>query len=186
MKNITLYLIKAILICLFFIVAILLMAIIGLKFTFLVMFFIIAKHIWSYKPVIHEVKEEVYDYYSVFGLNRNFDESELQLRYNYEVEKLNNNHTLSIESRKELLELFQDTFETLNNPVTKAKFDLEFENHLTNVKAVEQKNANNKINVKRDVKEMISFKKANIEKIKTALIIGVAIAFVIDLVSLAN
>lgn len=186
MKNILLFITKSFLIILILIVTLLLMAFLGLKFVFLLLFSTIAKNIWSYKPTVYAVEEEVYDYYSIFGVHKNFENKELAYNFNNEIDKINNNPNINIESKKELLELFQDAFEVLNNPISKAKYDLDFENYKNNLKIVEQKNKDNKFNFLNDTKKMLSFEKEKINKMKTALILGLIVAFIIDLMILAN
>lgn len=186
MKNIFLFITKVLLIIFFLIITIFLMALIGLKFLFFLLFSVMAKNIWSYKPIVYAVEEEVYDYYSIFGVQKNFENKDLAYSFNNEIDKINNNPNINIESRKELLELFQDAFEVLNNPINKAKYDLEFENYKTNLKIVEQKNNDTKFNFIKDTKKMLSFEKEKINKMKTALILGLIVAFIIDLILLAN
>lgn len=186
MKNILLFITKSFLIVLLLIITLLLMAFLGLKFVFFLLFSTIAKNIWSYRAIIYKVEEEVYDYYSIFGMQKNFENKDLAYSFNNEIDKINNNPNINIESRKELLELFQDAFEVLNNPINKAKYDLEFENYKTNLKIVEQKNNDNKFNFIKDTKKMLSFEKEKINKMKTALILGLIVAFIIDLILLAN
>ena len=186
MKNILLFTTKSFLIVLLLIVTLFLMAFLGLKFVFLILFSTIAKNIWSYRPIVYKVEEEVYDYYSIFGVQKNFENKDLAYSFNNEIDKINNNPNINIESRKELLELFQDAFEVLNNPINKAKYDLEFENYKTNLKIVEQKNNDNKFNFIKDTKKMLSFEKEKINKMKIALILGLIVAFIIDLILLAN
>lgn len=186
MKNILLFTTKLFLIVLLLIVTLLLMVILGLKFMFLFLFSIIAKNIWLYKPIVYTVEEEVYDYYSIFGVQKNFENNNLAYSFNSEIDKINNNPNINIESRKELLELFQDAFEVLNNPISKAKYDLNFENYKNNLKIVEQKNKDNKFNFLKDTKKMLSFEKEKMNKMKAGIIIGLIVAFIIDLMFLAN
>lgn len=162
------------------------MTFLGLRFMFFLLFSLLAKNIWSYKPIVYTVEDEVYDYYSIFGVQRNFENNELVLSFNNEIEKLNNNSNISIESRKELLELFQDAFEILNNPVTKAKYDLDFENYKKNLKTIEKKNKDNRFNLLRDAKKMLVFEKEKLNEMKLKIIIGVIFAFIIDLIFLGN
>lgn len=183
MKNILLFTTKLLLIIFFLIITLFLMALLGLKFLFFLLFSVMAKNIWSYKPIVYKVEDVEYDYYSIFGLQKNFNNEELIFSFNNEIDKINNNAHISIESRKELLELFRDAFEILNNPVTKIKYDLDFENYKNNVKIVEQKNKDNKFNFLKDTKKMLSFEK---EKMKTLIMLGLIIAFIIDLIMLAN
>lgn len=186
MKNILLFTTKSFLIVLLLIVTLLLMAFLGLKFVFLLLFSIIAKNIWSYKPVVYAVEEEVYDYYSIFRVHKDFENKDLAFSFNNEIDKINNNPNINIESRKELLELFQDAFEVLNNPIRKSKYDLDFENYKNNVKIVEQKNKDNKFNLIKDIKKMLSFEKEKINKMKSGIILGLIVAFIIDIILLAN
>jgi hypothetical protein len=187
MKNILLLITKFFLIVLLLVITLFLMAFLGLKFVFFLLFSTIAKNIWSYRPIIYKVKEEeVYDYYSIFGVQKSFENTELAYSYANEIDKINNNPNISIESRKELLELFKDAFEVLNNPISKSKYDLDFENYKNNLKIVEQKNKENKFNFIKDTKKMLSFEKEKMNKMKIALIIGLIIAFIIDIIMLAN
>lgn len=186
MKNIPLFITKSFLIVLLLIVTLLLMAFLGLKFVFLLLFSIIAKNIWSYKPIVYSVDEEVYDYYSIFGVHKNFENKDLTFNFSNEIDKINNNPNINIESKKELLELFQEAFEVLNNPISKAKYDLDFDNYKDNLKIVEQKNKDNKFNFIKDTKKMLSFEKEKLNKMKSGLLLGIIVAFIIDLMILAN
>lgn len=66
------------------------------------------------------------DYYSLFNLKHDFNKTELEKAYNNEVEKLNNNLSIGIESRLQLMAMFNTAFDILNDPNSKSEYDLKY------------------------------------------------------------
>jgi DnaJ-class molecular chaperone len=83
----------------------------------------------------NDVNSQIDDYYSLFNLKEDFKKTELEQAYNNEVEKLNNNLSIGVESRLQLMALFNTAFDTLNDSNSKSEYDREYKLHAEQLQA---------------------------------------------------
>lgn len=120
------FLIKLVFILLIWLLLIILFKATGLRITLLMFFFIFLGRTWSYGVLKNDINFQIDDYYSLFNLKHDFNETELEKAYNNEVEKLNNNLSIGIESRLQLMAMFNTAFDILNDPHFKSEYDLKY------------------------------------------------------------
>ncbi|OBQ14493.1 MAG: hypothetical protein AN482_01900 [Anabaena sp. LE011-02] len=107
----------------------------GLRCTLSLFFLVFLGKTWSYGVSKNDVNSQIDDYYSLFNLKQDFNKTELEQAYNNEVEKLNNNLSIGVESRLQLMALFNTAFDTLNDSHSKSEYDLEYKLHAEQLQA---------------------------------------------------
>jgi hypothetical protein len=178
-------LIKLFLIFFFLIIALLLMTTIGLKMTVCLVFFSVAKNIWSYKPLVHKVENTLEDYYSLFNLEQDFNDNDLRLSYQQHLDNLNQNSSLNFESKLVITRKLQDAFDVLIDVSTRAEYEKKHLEYLQEVQLVDQKNNQQKAGLIEDIKGMLTINKERLSDIKSNLVLGIFVALIIDLVILS-
>jgi hypothetical protein len=98
----------------------------GLRCTLSLFFLVFLGKTWSYGASKNDVNSEIDDYYSLFNLKQDFNKTELEKAYNTEVEKLNNNLSIGLEYRLQLMAMFNTAFDTLNDSHSKSEYDLKY------------------------------------------------------------
>ncbi len=107
----------------------------GLRCTLSLFFLVFLGKTWSYGMLKNDVNSQIDDYYSLFNLKEDFKKTELEQAYNNEVEKLNNNLSIGVESRLQLMALFNTAFDTLNDSNSKSEYDREYKLHAEQLQA---------------------------------------------------
>lgn len=186
MKYIILVLLKVVLILFFLVFALLLMTIIGLRFTLFCLFLIAANNIWAYKPKTYKVQNEVVDYYNLFDIATSFSDVELKSSFNDLLNDLDNNSNINFETKLVLTRKLQDAFDILNNPETRAEYEQRYFAYTQEVELIEQKNREKKVGLFMDIKGMLTIEKEKMSDIKSILTKGIIIAVIIDIVILTS
>jgi hypothetical protein len=129
------FLIKLVFISMIWILLIMLFKATGLRCTLSLFFLVFLGKTWSYGMLKNDVNSQIDDYYSLFNLKEDFKKTELEQAYNNEVEKLNNNLSIGVESRLQLMALFNTAFDTLNDSNSKSEYDREYKLHAEQLQA---------------------------------------------------
>lgn len=120
------FIIKLVFISMIWVLLIILFKATGLRITLLMFFFLFLWRTWSYEVLKNEINSQIDDYYSLFNLKHDFNKTELEKAYNNEVEKLNNNLSIGVENRLQLMAMFNTAFDTLNDSHSKSEYDLKY------------------------------------------------------------
>ena len=123
MNKLSRFLIKMIFIILIWLLLIAIFKVTGLRATLLMLFLLFLGKTSNYGSLTEVVNSGLEDYYSLLNLNQDIKKDELQSAYNNEIDKLNNNHSISIENRLHLMGILNDSFDTLNNTQAKSEYD---------------------------------------------------------------
>jgi DnaJ-class molecular chaperone len=158
---------------------------IGLKLTVCLVFFSVAKNIWSYKPMVHKVKYSLEDYYTLFDIEEGFSDDDLRSSFQKHLDILNQNSNLNFENKLIITRKLQDAFDVLISPETRTEYERKYSEYLQEVELVEQKNKQQKVGLIEDVKGMLIIKEDRFSKIKTNLGLGILVAFILDLIMLS-
>ena len=105
----------------------------GLRVTLIMFFFVFFSNTWSYRTLKLSFNK-IDDYYSLFNLNQNFSKKELEDSFNLELEKLNNNLTITAENKISLIAFINNAFDTLNEPISKSEYDIMYNSFLDEIK----------------------------------------------------
>ncbi len=178
-------LIKLVLIIFFLVIALLLMTFVGLKMTVCLVFFSVAKNIWSYKPLVHQVNNSLEDYYTLFDLEEGFSDDDLRYSFQKHLDGLNQNSNLNFENKLIVTRKLQDAFDVLINPKTRAEYERRYQKYLQEVESVGQKNNQQKAGLIEDIKGMLTINNERLSDIKSNLVLGIFVALIIDLVILS-
>lgn len=137
MNKLSRFLIKMIFIILIMILLVMLFKLTGLRVTLLMFFFVFVGKTWNYGSFKSDINSQFEDYYSLFNLKQDFNKDELQGAYDNEIDKLNNNLSISIDNRLHLMSMLNTAFDTLNDPLLKSEYDITYNSLLDEIKKEE-------------------------------------------------
>jgi len=158
----------------------------GLRVTMLMLFFVFLSKTWNYG--LHNVSHnsQLEDYYSLFNLDINFKLAELQLAYDNEINKLNNNLSIGVEDRLHYMGLINTAFDTLNDPESKIEYNIKYNLLLDEINASKIKSDEINSNVAKYINELIKYNFSSFLNFKMFSIdtIGLLSCLLLDLVFL--
>lgn len=111
----------------------------GLRATLLMFFIVFVGKTWNYASLKSYINSQFEDYYSLFNLKQDFNKDELQGAYDNEIDKLNNNLSISIDNRLHLMSMLNTAFDTLNDPLSKSEYDVKYNTLLDEIKKEKEK-----------------------------------------------
>jgi hypothetical protein len=119
---------KILLITVFFIVAILLMTLIGLKIIFGLIFFYLVRKIWAYKPqnnmeTVSNDYEKIINYYKFFNILENSNSEDIKAAFKSELSKLEENVSLNLSTKNEIVEQIEEGYKILINEESRANYN---------------------------------------------------------------
>ncbi len=184
MNKLSRFLIKMIFIILICLLLLLLFKLTGLRVTLLMFFFVFLGKTWNYGTFKSDINSQFEDYYSLFNLKESFSKDELQKAYENEMDKLNNNQSITIDNRIHLMGVLNTAFETLINPQTKSEYDDKYNLVLEEINASTLKSSelNNNISnyvdglIKQNLSPFVNF------KLNSKETLGLLVCIILDLV----
>lgn len=156
----------------------------GLRTTLLMFFLVFVGKTWNYGSLKSDINSQFEDYYSLFNLKQDFNKDEIQGAYDNEIDKLNNNLSISIDNRLHLMGVLNTAFDTLINPQTKSEYDDKYSLILEEINASKLKSSelnNNIANyvdglIKHNLSPFINF------KLNSKDTLGLLFCIILDLV----
>lgn len=149
------FLIKMIFIVLVCILMVIAFKLTGLKVTLLMFFFIFLGKTWGFGLNNVELNSQLDDYYSLFKLEHSFNKHDLQVAYDNEINRLNNDPSIGIEDRLHLMGLLNTAFDTLNNTDLKSDYDKKYNLMLEEINVSKLKNDEINNNVEKYIMGLI-------------------------------
>lgn len=119
---------KILLITVLLFISIILMTFIGFGLIFGLIFFYLAGKIWNYKPKIsQEIEsvehEEITDYYEFFHISEDAKTEGIEIAYQNEMTKLEENISFSLETKNEIESLLKEGYFILVNEESRTNYN---------------------------------------------------------------
>ena len=184
MNKLSRFLIKMVFIILIWLLLVMLFKLTGLRVTLLMIFFVLVGKTWNYGSLKDNIDSQFEDYYSLFNLKQDFTKDELQEAYDNEIDKLNNNLSISIDNRLHLMGMLNTAFDTLNDSQAKSEYDGKYNLVLEEINSSKIKSAELNNNIASYLDGLFKFNLSPFVnfRFKSKDTIGLLVCLILDLI----